>query len=57
LAGDFFLKQLAVGRYLSAWADSSAFIWAEDGSSHAVFTDAQLGHSVQLIPSQPLILL
>jgi hypothetical protein len=41
----------------SAFRSKSAFIWAEDGSSRAVFTDARLGHLVQLIPSQPLVLL
>jgi hypothetical protein len=55
-------KKTVVGRYLSVWANTpafrskSAFIWAEDGSSQVVFINAQLGHLVQLILFQPLIL-
>jgi len=56
-----FPDQPVVDCYLSVWANlpafrsKPAFIWTEDGSSHAALTYAQLDHSVQSISSQLLI--
>lgn len=58
-----FPDQPVVHRYLSVWANlpafrsKPAFIWVEDGSSHAALTYAQLDDSVQSISSRLLITL